>query len=148
MKFNEKLVMLRKQHNLSQEQVAEKLGVARQTISKWELGETTPEMDKLILISEIYNITLDELVKEENEVKVVNDPNNTNSQKLAGMMIKILKGIGIFILIFAILYVALIVAGLIAFNRVETNTAVRTTVIQTEEFSNNLEKYYTKTFVG
>lgn len=141
MKFNEKLVMLRKQHNLSQEQVAEKLGVARQTISKWELGETTPEMDKLILISEIYNITLDELVKEENEVKVVNDPNNTNSQKLAGMMIKILKGIGIFILIFAILYVALIVAGLIAFNRVETNTAVRTTVIQTEEFSNNLEKY-------
>lgn len=141
MKFNEKLVMLRKQHNLSQEQVAEKLGVARQTISKWELGETTPEMDKLILISEIYNITLDELVKEENEVKVVNNPNNTNSQKLAGMMIKILKGIGIFILIFAILYVALIVAGLIAFNRVETNTAVRTTVIQTEEFSNNLEKY-------
>ena len=141
MKFNEKLVMLRKQHNLSQEQVAEKLGVARQTISKWELGETTPEMDKLILISEIYNITLDELVKEESEVKVVNDPNNTNSQKLAGMMIKILKGIGIFILIFAILYVALIVAGLIAFNRVETNTAVRTTVIQTEEFSNNLEKY-------
>ena len=141
MKFNEKLVMLRKQHNLSQEQVAEKLGVARQTISKWELGETTPEMDKLILISEIYNITLDELVKEENEVKVVNDPNNTNSQKLAGMLIKILKGIGIFILIFAILYVALIVAGLIAFNRVETNTAVRTTVIQTEEFSNNLEKY-------
>ena len=141
MKFNEKLVMLRKQHNLSQEQVAEKLGVARQTISKWELGETTPEMDKLILISEIYNITLDELVKEENEVKVVNDPNNTNSQKLAGMMIKILKGIGIFILIFAILYVALIVAGLIAFNRVETNTAVQTTFIQTEEFSNNLEKY-------
>lgn len=141
MKFNEKLVMLRKQYNLSQEQVAEKLGVARQTISKWELGETTPEMDKLILISEIYNITLDELVKEENEVKVVNDPNNTNSQKLAGMMIKILKGIGIFILIFAILYVALIVAGLIAFNRVETNTAVQTTFIQTEEFSNNLEKY-------
>ena len=44
MKFNEKLVNLRKKHNLSQEQVAEKLGVARQTISKWELGETTPEM--------------------------------------------------------------------------------------------------------
>ena len=65
MKFNEKLIMLRKQHNLSQEQVAEKLGVARQTISKWELGETTPEMDKLIMISELYNITLDELMKEE-----------------------------------------------------------------------------------
>ena len=133
MKFNEKLVMLRKQHNLSQEQVAEKLGVARQTISKWELGETTPEMDKLIIMSELYNITLDELMKEENEGKVVNDPNNTNSQKLAGMTIKILKGIGIFILIVAILYVFLMIIGFVAFNKVETNGDSKTTVIQTQE---------------
>ena len=133
MKFNEKLIMLRKQHNLSQEQVAEKLGVARQTISKWELGETTPEMDKLIIISELYNITLDELMKEENEGKVVNDPNNTNSQKLAGMTIKILKGIGIFIIIVAILYVFLMIIGFVAFNKVETNSDSKTTVIQTQE---------------
>lgn len=133
MKFNEKLIMLRKQHNLSQEQVAEKLGVARQTISKWELGETTPEMDKLIIMSELYNITLDELMKEENEGKVVNDLNNTNSQKLAGMTIKILKGIGIFILIVAILYVFLMIIGFVAFNKVETNSDSKTTVIQTQE---------------
>lgn len=133
MKFNEKLIMLRKQHNLSQEQFAEKLGVARQTISKWELGETTPEMDKLIIMSELYNITLDELMKEENEGKVVNDPNNTNSQKLAGMTIKILKGIGIFILIVAILYVFLMIIGFVAFNKVETNSDSKTTVIQTQE---------------
>lgn len=133
MKFNEKLIMLRKQHNLSQEQVAEKLGVARQTISKWELGETTPEMDKLIIMSELYNITLDELMKEENEGKVVNDPNNTNSQKLAGMTIKILKGIGIFIIIVAILYVFLMIIGFVAFNKVETNSDSKTTVIQTQE---------------
>ena len=133
MKFNEKLIMLRKQHNLSQEQVAEKLGVARQTISKWELGETTPEMDKLIIMSELYNITLDELMKEENEGKVVNDPNNTNSQKLAGMTIKILKGIGIFILIVAILYVFLMIIGFVAFNKVETYSDSNTTVIQTQE---------------
>lgn len=133
MKFNEKLVMLRKQHNLSQEQVAEKLGVARQTISKWELGETTPEMDKLIIMSELYNITLDELMKEENEGKVANDPNNTNSQKLAGMTIKILKGIGIFILIVAILYVFLMIIGFVVFNKVETDSDSKTTVIQTQE---------------
>ena len=133
MKFNEKLVNLRKKHNLSQEQVAEKLKVARQTISKWELGETTPEMDKLIIMSELYNITLDELIKEENEGKVVNDPNNTNSQKLAGMTIKILKGIGIFILIVAILYVFLMIIGFVAFNKVETNSDSKTTVIQTQE---------------
>ena len=133
MKFNEKLVNLRRKHNLSQEQVAEKLKVARQTISKWELGETTPEMDKLIMISELYNITLDELMKEENEGKVINDPNNTNSQKLAGMTIKILKGIGIFILIVAILYVFLMIIGFVAFNKVETNSDSKTTVIQTQE---------------
>ena len=133
MKFNEKLIMLRKQHNLSQEQVAEKLGVARQTISKWELGETTPEMDKLIIISELYNITLDELMKEENEGKVINDPNNTNSQKLAGMTIKILKGIGILFLIVSILYVMLMIIAFVAFNKVETDSDSKTTVIQTQE---------------
>ena len=140
MKFNEKLVNLRKKHNLSQEQVAEKLKVARQTISKWELGETTPEMDKLIMISELYNITLDELMKEENEGKVINDPNNTNSQKLAGMTIKILKGIGIFFLIVSILYVMLMIIAFVAFNKVETDSDSKTTVIQTREEVENYEE--------
>ena len=72
-------------------------------------------------------------MKEENEGKVVNDPNNTNSQKLAGMTIKILKGIGIFILIVAILYVFLMIIGFVAFSRVETNSDSKTTVIQTQE---------------
>ena len=133
MKFNEKLIMLRKQHNLSQEQVAEKLGVARQTISKWELGETTPEMDKLIIISKLYDITLDELMKEDNEGKNVNDPNNMNSQKLAGLTIKFLKGIGIFIFIVAILYVFIMIVELIAFNRLKTDSGSKTTIIQTQE---------------
>ena len=140
MKFNEKLVNLRKKHNLSQEQVAEKLKVARQTISKWELGETTPEMDKLIMISELYNITLDELMKEENEGQIANDPNNTNSQKLAGMTIKILKGIGIFIIIVIILYLFLMIMGLVAFNKVETYSDSKTTVIQTREGVENYEE--------
>ena len=133
MKFNEKLVMLRKQQNLSQEQVSEKLGVARQTISKWELGETTPEMDKLIIISKLYDITLDELMKEDNEGKNVNDPNNMNSQKLAGMTIKFLKGIGIFIFIAGILYAFIMIVELIAFNRLKTDSGSKTTIIQTQE---------------
>lgn len=123
MKFNEKLIMLRKQNNLSQEQLGEKLEVARQTISKWELGETTPEMDKLIKLSEIFSITLDELVKDEKETEVRNDPNNTNTQKLAGMTIRILKGIGIFLIVSVVLYVALIVIGIVTFN-VEGNVIV------------------------
>lgn len=126
MKFNEKLVMLRKQNNLSQEQLAEQLNVARQTVSKWELGETTPEMDKLIKMSEIFKISLDELMKEETQGETVNDPNNTNSQKLAGMTIKILKEIGIFFIIIVIMYIILIVAGLVAFNRTGNDSKVVT----------------------
>ncbi len=67
MKFNEKLITLRKQNGLSQEELGMKLNVARQTVSKWELGETTPEMDKLIKLSEIFGVSLDELAGKESE---------------------------------------------------------------------------------
>ena len=92
MKFNEKIIQLRKEKGLSQEELGEKLNVARQTISKWELGETTPEMDKLVQLSEIFNISLDSLIKDKEEIKT---ENNTNTQKLAGIIITILKVIGI-----------------------------------------------------
>ena len=90
-------------------------------------------MDKLIIISKLYDITLDELMKEDNEGKNVNDPNNMNSQKLAGLTIKFLKGIGIFIFIVAILYVFIMIVELIAFNRLKTDSGSKTTIIQTQE---------------
>lgn len=62
MDFNQNLYQLRKKNGLSQEDLALKLDVARQTISKWELGETVPDMDKLILLSEIFEVSMDELV--------------------------------------------------------------------------------------
>lgn len=83
-------------------------------------------MDKLIKMSEIFKISLDELMKEETQGETVNDPNNTNSQKLAGMTIKILKGIGIFFIIIVIMYIILIVAGLVAFNRTGNDSKVVT----------------------
>ncbi len=67
MKFNEQLICLRKQKGLSQEQLGAELGVTRQTVSKWELGETTPEMDKLIQLSDLFQISLDSLVGHEQE---------------------------------------------------------------------------------
>ena len=54
MKFNEKLIELRRKAGLSQEDLGYKLNVTRQTVSKWELGQTTPEMDKLIEMSKIF----------------------------------------------------------------------------------------------
>jgi transcriptional regulator with XRE-family HTH domain len=63
MNFGQKLLSLRKKKGLSQDELGGQLNVSRQTVSKWELGETTPEMDKLITISDFFNISLDELVK-------------------------------------------------------------------------------------
>lgn len=60
--FSEKLITLRKAKGWSQEQLGEKIGVSRQTVSKWELGDTTPEMEKLIALGDLFGISLDELV--------------------------------------------------------------------------------------
>ena len=124
MKFNEKLIMLRKNKKLSQEQLGNELNVARQTVSKWELGETTPEMDKLIKMSEIFKVSLDELIKDQNIDINNNDINNTNTQKLAGITIKILKGIGIFLFISIITYLIIVVLSFIAFNGLKENQRV------------------------
>lgn len=67
MNLNEKISELRKNNNMSQEELANKLNVTRQSISLWETNQTIPTLDNLIEMSNIFNISLDELCK--NEVK-------------------------------------------------------------------------------
>lgn len=62
MDFNNKLYDLRKKKGLSQEELANRLNVSRQTISKWEVGDSTPDMEKLIAMSDLFGVSLDELV--------------------------------------------------------------------------------------
>lgn len=62
MNIGEKLFELRKSKNLSQEDVANKLNVTRQTISKWETNQSTPDFDKIVPLCELYGITTDELL--------------------------------------------------------------------------------------
>lgn len=62
MEFNNKLYELRKKKGLSQEELANRLNVSRQTISKWEVGDSTPDMEKLAAISELFQVSLEELV--------------------------------------------------------------------------------------
>lgn len=70
MKLEEKLQILRKKNGYSQEQLADKLGTARQTISKWENGLAIPELNGLILLSELYGIPIDRLVKDDDRCNV------------------------------------------------------------------------------
>ena len=64
MKFEQKLINLRKQKSMSQEELAEHLNVTRQTISKWELGQSKPDMDKLLEISRLFDISVETLTNE------------------------------------------------------------------------------------
>ena len=58
-----RLVALRKENNLSQEALAEKLGISRQAVSKWERAEASPDTDNLIALAKLYHVSLDELLK-------------------------------------------------------------------------------------
>ena len=65
MKLNEKINYYRKQAKLSQEELAALVGVSRQAVSKWELGDATPELDKLVALARAFGVTTDELLSEE-----------------------------------------------------------------------------------
>lgn len=65
MSFGENLQTIRKKNHLSQEGLAEMLGVSRQAVSKWELGEGYPEVDKLLLLSQKLNVSIDSLLSGE-----------------------------------------------------------------------------------
>ena len=94
--LSEKLYMLRKKSGLSQEQLAEQLNVSRQAISKWESGTSIPESDKLIAISQYFNVTLDHLMKEDSDGNlqpVSTDGSNGLSQKMIAGIVLCVAGI-------------------------------------------------------
>lgn len=96
MKLEEKLMKLRKENAWSQEELADKLNVSRQTVSKWELGQTTPDTDNLTKIASIFGVSVSDLLDENanpTEEKYRANKNN-------GRLIKILILVAILILVF------------------------------------------------
>ncbi|MBR5181531.1 MAG: helix-turn-helix transcriptional regulator [Clostridiales bacterium] len=65
--FKDNLIHLRKLNQLTQEDVADKIGVTRQSIAKWESGETVPDLDKCRLLAELFGVSLDDLANFESE---------------------------------------------------------------------------------
>lgn len=75
--ISERIQQLRKQKGYSQEDLADKLGVSRQAVSKWESRQSTPELDKIIALSQLFNISTDYILKGENTTAV--SGNNSKS---------------------------------------------------------------------
>ena len=105
MEIGKKIMDLRKKNGLSQEELAEKIGVARQTISKWELGETSPDLKQAKELSKIFKVSLDELT--DNDIKNILVEKTSNTEKLAGIILKLMKFVIVFIILVPILLVVL-----------------------------------------
>lgn len=89
--LGEKIISERKKCKLSQEDLAEKLGITRQTISNWELNETSPDLKQASKLCDIFNISLDELTGKESAILTKLDKTESNSK----LIIKLVKTVGI-----------------------------------------------------
>ena len=101
MKFEEKLIKLRKENLLSQEELAEKLNVTRQTISKWELGQSKPDIEKLKEISSLFKVSIEQLT-DDNNTEINKKIKEKDNSKVAKIIITIT--------VIAVIIITLIVA--------------------------------------
>lgn len=86
MEFNEKLQQLRKQNDMTQEQLAELLYVSRTAISKWETGKGYPNIESLKSISKLFSVSIDELLSGEELITLAVNENRSNIHKIFGLI--------------------------------------------------------------
>lgn len=79
----DKLVLLRKKSGMSQEELAEKMNVSRQAVSKWEGAQSIPDLDKILQLSELYGVTTDYLLKDEVEPEMYSGKDNDGVRKIS-----------------------------------------------------------------
>lgn len=107
MRFAENLVYLRQHYGVTQEGLAEQLGVSRQTISKWEAGANYPEMDKLLVLCDLFNTNLDDLLRgsvlvaKESDTEIYDRHMNRYDLSIVAGVVLILVGVGINLLLSA-----------------------------------------------
>lgn len=91
MSFGQRLIQLRKMKQLSQEEVAERLNVTRQTISKWETDQSSPEFDKILPLCELFDVSTDELLrgtkgKKLSESSIITDAMENKKKRTIGLI--------------------------------------------------------------
>ncbi len=107
MSLGEKILKLRKKEGLSQEELGTKINVTRQTISNWELNETSPNTEQLKSLSKEFNISIDELL--DNDIKNVIDEKVSSNLKLTKIMLMLIKILVIIVVVFLLLILTKIV---------------------------------------
>lgn len=126
MTLAEKILQLRTAQNLSQGDLAERLEVSRQSVSKWETGQSVPDLDKIIKLANLFGVSVDELVREEvqpqpapeqptSEPQVIymEKPSGPTPAQITGAILMVLGGVAVILgLVFNVVLVAL---GLVLF---------------------------------
>ena len=139
MKLHDKIYELRKKEGLSQEALAEKLGVSRQSVSKWETGEATPEVSKLLSLSKLFGVTtdylLDDEAEEEKEVEMpsssfeVTSVNEAPPKKSKNSARKLL--IALLICILLCIFVLPLIMAILGYSIFQMSPAVETIYAET-----------------
>ena len=114
MKLGKKILELRKKKGLSQEELGERINVTRQTISNWELGETSPNIEQLKNLSKELNISIDDLL--DNDIQNVLVEKVSNTEKTTKKSFVVLKMIAISICLFIVLFLVLVIGKIISKN--------------------------------
>lgn len=102
MKFHEKLYMQRKKSGMTQQDLAEKLNVSRQAVSRWEMGTAMPEIDNLIAMSDLFGVSLDYLLKEQEtfaEPKPAAEPKNRRALEMLAIVVFSLLAVWLLIIL-------------------------------------------------
>ena len=115
MKFGENLKLIRKGKNISQEELAEKLGVSRQSISKWETGENYPTMTNILCLCDIFNCKINEIVHEDfTDINSLDDDIKMSVVKFKEKEQKRMKGLSKAIYICARIFKVVSVIGIVS----------------------------------
>lgn len=162
MKFGEQLKNERHQLGLTQEVVAEKLFVSRQTISSWETGRTYPDIDSLIALSQFYHISLDRLLKEDNGM--VEDIRRKTALKESKMVLATSFMVNILLLglvllnmakikgfmfdTYALLLIVLIICGNLVITMYAKNKYLQHATKKNNKSQQVIKKWFAPVFIG
>ncbi len=138
--FSEKLIDLRKNKKMSQEKLAELMDVSRQTISNWELGSTTPDINQAKKLSKIFKISLDELIDNDIVIKTIN---NTEKLSKSSNRLSICALIQSFILLITFIFIIIFI---IFITRYYFNTNIVSNSMEINCTLNNIKDTYKVTY--